>query len=384
MAHAKLSPSAATRWMACTPSAVLEQSFPNKSSSYADEGTLAHALCEVLLRDMHNQLTKEQVTEELLRIENSEYYNGQMYDYCNEYAMFVNEQCVGDFHLFIEQKLDMTKWIKDGFGTADSTVILPNERKIIFTDLKYGKGVKVDAKQNSQLKIYALGVLQTMEFIFGADAFDTIETTIYQPRIDNISSYSYSTKELLDWAETKLKPAAELAFEGKGEFKAGDHCYWCRAKATCRHLAEYNLKLAEMDFKKPDLLTDEEVLQVYAQKAIFENWLDAVSLYLLDTAIGGKQWEGLKVVEGKSNRTYSDPEDVALALTEKGFKTEQIYNKPKLKGLGDLEKSITKPKFNEIVGPLLVKPKGKPTLAPVDDKRPTWSDGVENDFEEQI
>lgn len=380
MSHAKLSPSAATRWMACTPSAVLEQSFENKSSSYADEGTLAHALCEVLLREMHGQLTKEQVTEELLRIEKSEYYNGQMYDYCNEYAMFVNEQCVGDFHLFIEQKLDMTTWIPEGFGTADAVVILPAERKIIFNDLKYGKGIKVDAKQNSQLKIYALGVLQTMQFIFGDDAFDIIETNIYQPRIDNISPYSYSVKELLTWAENELKPAAELAFEGLGEFKAGNHCYWCRAKANCRHLAEYNLKLAEMDFKKPDLLTDEEILQVYAQKAIFENWLDAISNYLLETAIKGKAWPGLKVVEGKSNRAYSDQEKVASVLTANGFKSEQIYNPAKLKGLGDLEKAITKPKFNEIVGPLLVKPKGKPTLVDESDKRPTWSDDVANDF----
>lgn len=382
MAHAKLSPSAATRWMACTPSAVLEQSFPNKSSSYADEGSLAHLLCECILREMHGQITKAEFDIKFAEIQKSEYYDSQMLEYCENYAMFVNEQCLGDFHLFIEQKLDMTRYIPEGFGTADAIVILPEQRKIIFNDLKYGKGIRVEAKQNSQLKIYALGVLETMEFIFGEGAFDLIETNIYQPRIDNISGYSYTVAELIDWAETKLKPAAALAFDGEGEFKAGTHCYWCRAKATCRALAEYNLNLAEMDFKKPDLLTDEEVLQVYSQKAIFENWMDAVSAHLLETAICGKHWEGLKVVEGRSIRSYSDP--IKVADTLKANKFEDIYKPQALLPLGEMEKKIGKKQFNEIVGPLLVRPKGKPTLAPADDKRPTWSDGVENDFEEQI
>ncbi len=382
MAHAKLSPSAATRWMACTPSAVLEQGFPNTSSSYADEGTLAHALCEALLREMHGQITKEQFDIEFAKIKQDQYYDSTMLEYCEQYAMFVNEQCIEDFHLFIEQKLDMTDWVPEGFGTADAIVILPLQRKIIFNDLKYGKGIRVDAKQNAQLKIYALGVLQTMQFIFGDDSFDLIETNIYQPRIDNISGYSYTVKELFEWAEKELKPAAKLAFDGKGEYKAGKHCYWCRAKATCRALADYNLKLAEMDFQNPDLLTDEEILKVYEQKAIFENWMEAVTTHLLATAIEGKTWLGLKVVEGRSVRQYGDPIKVAEVL--KSHKYEDIYKPQALLPLGEMEKKVGKKPFNEIVGPLLIKPSGKPALAPADDKRPTWSKKVENDFNVEI
>lgn len=383
MAHAKLSPSAATRWMACTPSAVLAASFPNKSSSYADEGTLAHALCEALLREIHGQITKAEFDKLFAEIKKSQYYDSAMLDYCEGYAAFVNEQCVGEFHLFIEQKLDMTRYVPEGFGTADAIVILPKERKIIFNDLKYGKGIKVDAKQNSQLKIYGLGTLETMEFIFGEGAFDLIETNIYQPRIDNISGYSYKTEELLAWAENELKPAADLAFEGLGEYKAGNHCYWCLAKAQCRALADYNMELAKMDFKSPDLLTDEEILKVYEQKAVFENWIDAVANYLLSSAIDGKAWPGLKVVEGISRRKYKDEDEVWLALSSKGYKQDQVYSLPKLKGIGELEKLLTKPKFNEIVGPLCEKPQGKPALVPESDKRPTFSKNVENDFEAQ-
>ena len=381
MAHAKLSPSAATRWMACTPSAVLAASFPNKSSSYSDEGTLAHSLCEALLREMHGQITKAEFDKAFAEIKKSQYYDSSMLDYCAGYAAFVNEQCVGEFHLFIEQKLDMTRYVPEGFGTADAIVILPKERKIIFNDLKYGKGIKVDAKQNSQLKIYGLGTLETMEFIFGEGAFDIIETNIYQPRIDNISGYSYTTAELLDWAETKLKPAADLAFEGLGEYKAGNHCYWCPAKAQCRALADYNMELAKMDFKSPDLLTDEEILKVYEQKAIFENWMDAVSSHLLETAINGKEWSGLKVVEGRSVRSYSDPVKVAEVLKANNF--EDIYKPLALLPLGEMEKKIGEKPFNEVIGPLLVRPQGKPTLAPESDKRPTFAKNVENDFEAQ-
>lgn len=382
MAHAKLSPSAATRWMACTPSAVLEQSFPESTSSYADEGTLAHTICETNVRWHFDMISAEEYDANYVKIRASEYYSLEMEGYCEEYKFFILDQCRDEYHLFIEQKLDMTRYVPEGFGTADSIVILPKERKIIFTDLKYGKGIKVDAVQNAQLKIYALGVLETMEFIFGEDSFDIIETNIYQPRIDNIASYSYTVKELLQWAENELKPAADLAFDGKGEYKAGKHCYWCKAKATCRALANYNLELAKMEFANPDLLTDEEVLKVYEQKAIFENWLEAVSTHLLATALEGKTWPGLKVVEGRSVRSYSDQAKVADALKAKGF--TDIYKAPALLGLGDLEKKIKKDPFNEIVGPLLVRPQGKPCIVPESDKRPTFSKNVENDFAVEV
>jgi hypothetical protein len=382
MAHALLSPSSASRWMACTPSAVLEKQFPDSSSSFAEEGSLAHALCEILIKSQHNLITVEQFNVEFEKIKKDKYYNDQMLDYCEAYAAFVNDQCKGEYFLFIEQKLNMTTWIEDGAGTADGIVALPQERKAIFDDLKYGKGIRVDAKHNSQLKIYALGVLETLEVIFGKDAFDTIETHIYQPRLDSISSYSYTVKELLDWAEKDLKPKATLAFKGEGEFKAGSHCGFCKARATCRALADYNMELAKHDFANPDLLNDEEVLKIYEQKAIFENWMDAVSGYVLGEALNGKSWPGYKLVEGRSVRSYSDPIKVAEALKAKKY--EDIYKPQTLLALGEMEKKIGKAPFNEIVAPLLVRPEGKPTLTVESDKRPAWTKSVENDFNVEI
>lgn len=379
--HALLSPSSATRWMACTPSAVLSQNFENTSSSYAQEGTTAHELCEAILREMHGQISKAEFDVIFENIQKSKYYDSAMLDYCEQYAAYVNEQCVGDYHLFIEQKLDMTNWVEGGTGTADGTVILPAERKIIFTDLKYGKGLKVDAKQNSQLKIYALGVLQTMQFIFGDDAFDTVMTTIYQPRLDNISEYSYTVKELLEWAENDLKPKAILAFAGEGEFKAGPHCGFCLCKAKCKALADFNMELAKHDFQNPDLLTDEELIKIYQQKDIFDNWISAVGDYIFNEALTGKKWEGFKLVAGRSVRQYSDQAKVAEALKVKGY--TDVYKPASLLGLGELEKRITKVPFNEIVGPLLIKPEGRPTLVSENDKRPTWAPSPENDFEAQ-
>lgn len=379
--HAMLSPSSASRWMACTPSAVLEQNFENKNSAFAMEGTTAHALCEILLREINGFITKAEFDTQFKVIQLSEFYSPSMLEYCENYADFVNQQCIGEHHLFLEQKLSMSDWIPSSHGTADSLVILPAEKKIIFTDLKYGKGIRVEAKQNSQLKIYALGALQTMAFIFG-DIFETIETTIYQPRIDNISSYSYTVQELLDWAENELKPKAELAFEGKGEFKAGTHCGFCNAKAQCRALAEYNMELAKMDFANPDLLTDEETLQIYNQKALFESWMDAVSTHVLTEALNGKAWPGLKLVAGRSVRAYSDQTKVAEALKAKDF--TDVFKAPALLGLGELEKKIGKAPFNEIVGPLLVKTEPKPTLAAESDKRPVWAKSAENDFAVEI
>lgn len=382
MAHALLSPSSASRWMACTPSAVLEKQFPNTSSKFADEGTCAHALCEILVKFEHHLIDQNKFDSEFKKVKKSEYYNDQMLEYCEGYAAFINEQCVGEYDLFIEQKLDMTKYISEGSGTADCVVALPSKRRAIFDDLKYGKGLKVDAKQNSQLKIYALGLLETLEFIYGKDAFDEIETNIYQPRLDNISSYTYTVKELLEWAENDLKPKALLAFAGEGELKAGTHCTFCKAKAKCRALADFNMDLAKMDFQNPYLLTDEELLKVYQQKGIFDNWMDAVTEYVFGEALAGKKWNGFKLVAGRSVRQYSDQTKVADALKAKGH--TDIYKPLSLLGLGELEKKVSKPVFNEVVGPLLVKTEPKPALAPDSDKRPTWSSSAENDFGVEI
>lgn len=375
MAHAKLSPSAASRWMACTPSAVLEQQFPNISSVYAEEGSFVHSLGEILLKNMHEMVTPVEYKKQFALLEKNGFYSSANFEYAEGYAHFVNDQCVGDFLLFVEQKLDLSQWIEEGYGTGDAIVVLPSQRKMIFDDYKHGKRVKVDAVDNAQLMIYALGAYYMVGWIY---EIDEIEMNIYQPRLDNVSSWSISLKDLIQWAQEKLMPKAKLAFAGLGEFNPGKACTFCRCKAKCRALADFNMELARMDFKQPDLLTDEEILEVHSKQKLFEEWMKAVNGYIFTEAIAGKKWEGLKLVESKTNRKYSDEGKVAEVLTKNGF--TEFYKAPSLLGLGDLEKKIGKAKFGEIVNPLLVKPTGAPTLASVNDKRPELAD-VKDDFQ---
>jgi len=374
MVHAKLSPSAASRWMACTPSAVLEQQFPNTSSVYADEGSHVHALGELLLKEMHGVISKFEADKTMAELLKSQYYSHSNMEFAENYAAFVNEQCVDDFLLFIEQRLEMTQWIQEGFGTADSIVILPSQRKMIFNDYKHGKGVPVYAEHNPQMMIYALGAYHMVGWIYD---IDVIEMNIYQPRIDNISSWEIKLIDLIKWADTQLKPKADMAYDGAGEFNPGKACTFCRAKAKCAALANYNLELQRMDFKAPELLTDDELLEVHSRKKLFEDWMAAVEAHIFGEALSGKKWPGLKLVEGRSVRQYSDPVKVAEVLKAKGF--TEIYKPETLLALGEMEKKIGKPNFTDIVAPLLVKPPGKPSLVKASDKRPELAN-IEDDF----
>lgn len=366
--HAILSPSAASRWLTCTPSARLEQEFPNTSSSYADEGTLAHAVGECILRQLAGFITSAEAETIMAVHMNNQYYNKELHDYAEGYAYFVWNQCKpGKTELFIETRLDMTEWIEDGFGTADAIII--GDGVLIFDDLKYGKGVPVSAFDNAQLMIYALGAYQMFKEIF---EIDRIQMNIYQPRLDNTSCWEISVSDLLEWAEKDLKPKAALAYAGEGEFAPGKACTFCRAKSTCRALHDYNMELAQLEFKNPDLLTDEEIALVLTRADMFNKWIDAVAGYALATAVSGeKQWPGYKICEGRSVRKYSSEVIVATKLESAGYK--DIYTEPKLLGLGALEKKLSKPVFSEIVEPLLIKPSGSPVLVPESDKRPVYS-----------
>lgn len=372
MGHAILSPSAASRWLACTPSARLEQGFPNISSSFADEGTLAHAVGECILKELGGFITPAEAETIMAVLMQNKYYSKDLHDYAEGYAYFVWNQCKPGTHLFIETRLDMTRWVEEGFGTADAIVI--GEGILRFSDLKYGKGVLVYAENNPQLKLYALGAYEEYRHIF---EIDEIEVNIYQPRTDNISQWKISAKDLLHWAETELREKAKLAFEGKGEFNPGKACTFCKAKVKCRALAEYNLELAKMEFANPELLTDEELVEILEKKKQFESWMDAVAGYALQTALSGKEWPGYKVVEGRSVRRYKSDELVAEKLKANGH--TDIYKAPALWGLGELEKRIGKPVFKELVEPLLVKPPGSPVLVPLSDKREPFST-AESDF----
>lgn len=361
--HAKLSPSAASRWMTCTPSAHLEAQFPNKTSSFAEEGTLAHAICENILRLDHGQITDDEF--EAIRVEHEKqiYYNDEMLEYCQNYVDFVNLSAFEDgAYVFIEQKLDMSNYIPNGFGTGDCLVIKDGVLK--FFDLKYGKGVKVSAVNNSQLKIYALGALNDYGHIFDVTE---VELNIYQPRIDGSSTWTTSVEELTHWAETELKEKALLAWDGKGDFNPGPACGFCRAKAQCRALKEHNMELAALAFKDPDLLDTDELVEVLEKESLFTNWINAVKEYVFSEALQGKKIPGFKLVHGRSTRVYGDPVLVENTLKEKGI--TNIYVEPKLVGITELTKRIGKAKFTEIVNPLLIKPAGKPALVPESDKR---------------
>ncbi len=382
--HAILSPSGASRWLACTPSARLEETFPDRAGEVAAEGTLAHALGELLLRLHTKAINKKAFDKEFKRIQIDPLYDNSMQDYAEDYATFVLERFAEaqahtkDAMLFLEQKLDLTEYVPDGFGTGDALIIA--DRTLDIIDLKYGKGVAVFSEKNKQMMLYGLGALRAFDFIY---AIDVVRMTIYQPRIDNISTWEIPATELREWAETELRTKAAMAFEGEGEFVPGSHCQFCKAKAVCKAHAEMHLEAAKYEFKEAVLLNDEEVADILNRADAFNKWLNAVQDHALREAVeNGKKWPGYKLVEGRSNRMYSDETKVADRLVSIGFKEEVIYTK-KLLGITAMEKEITKKVFAENLNDLIIKPDGKPTLVPASDKRPELNsmDAAKADFQ---
>lgn len=357
--HALLSPSSAHRWLQCTPSAVLEESFANQSSSAAEEGTAAHALCEYKIKKAIGERCTKPV---------SEADTVEMQECSDAYAEFVlerYEQAKGrcrDPLLLIEQKVDFSAYVKDGFGTADCIIVSDNTLQII--DFKYGQGVLVDAYENPQMKCYALGALEMYNALYD---IKEVVMTIFQPRRDNVSGYTLSVAELLTWAERVLKPKAEQAIRGKGEFAAGDWCRFCRAKAVCRKRAEENMRIAELEFKPPSLLTDREIEDVLKTLPMLTKWAEDVFSYAAEAAIHhGKEWRGFKVVEGRSIRKYKDETAVIAQAQSHGY--TDIFQ-TRLISMTAMQKLMGKKKFEEILGGLISKSPGKLTLVPETDKR---------------
>lgn len=370
MAHAVLSPSSASRWMACTPSARLEQGFPNTSSTYADEGTLAHSVAETIQRLNYGMIDQKKFDQKMADLQKSEYYTEDLHQHSQGFADYVEEHCGEGYKMFIELRLDMTNYVPEGFGTGDSLGI--KDRVMKFFDLKFGKGVRVTAVNNKQLRLYALGAYNDFGHIYDVEM---IEMHIYQPRLDSISVEIMSVKDLLEWAETELKEKAKLAYEGKGDFVPGGHCGFCKAKAQCRALAEYNMSLAGMEFESPDLLDDTEIAEILSRKKLFTDWIGSVEDYAYAAALDGKEFPGWKLVTGRSNRVYSDPAIVVKELEAK--KHFDIFTEPKLVGITELQKRIGKKDFELVVEPLLIKPEGKPALVPESDKRPPISSAAD-------
>lgn len=369
--HALLSPSASHRWMNCTPSAVLETEFDNRSSPAAAEGTAAHALCEHKLKRMLHRRSKRPV---------SDYNSDEMEEHTDAYVEFVSElleqakQNCKDPLVQVEQRLDLSEYVPGAFGTADCLIISDGTLHVI--DMKYGMGVLVSAEENPQLKCYGIAALSIYE-----DLYDIKEValSIFQPRRENVSTWTISAEDLRNWAEKELKPKAQMAFKGEGEYCPGEWCQFCRAAVKCRARAEEKLRIAEEEFKLPPLLTDTEIESILPMLPDITKWANDISAYALEMAVShGKEWNGYKVVEGRSVRKYADEDAVAEAAKQNGY--TDIYRKS-LITLTEMQKLMGKKKFEEILGSFIIKPPGKPTLVPITDKRQAMNvSDAKNDF----
>jgi len=371
--HARLSASGAHRWMNCTPSARLEREFEDNGGESAAEGIAAHALAEHKLRRALKMRSKKPV---------SKYDSDEMDSYTDGYVEFIQElvaqakQECNDPVVLIEQRLDFSKFVPGGFGTGDCMIIADGTLHII--DLKYGQGVLVEAEDNPQMKLYALGALELFDGIYD---ILTVSMTIYQPRRENVSTHTVFKETLYQWAEEVLKPTAELAFKGEGEYAPGEHCQFCRAAVKCRARAEEKLNLARFEFALPPLLTDEDIEEILALLDDLTSWANDVKAYALEAAVShGKEWRGYKLVEGRSNRRYANEDAVAKAAKDAGYR--DIYRQS-LITLTEMEKLMSKVKFQEILGGLIEKPPGKPTLVPLSDKRQAMNAfSAKNEFTE--
>lgn len=372
--HALLSASSSKRWLNCTPSARLEEQFTeDKGSVYAEEGTAAHALGEHKLKRSLKRRSKRPV---------SDYDCDEMEECTDEYVAYAMEQIelakqsCSDPIVLIEQHLDYSAYVPEGFGTGDLVIVADGVLTVI--DLKYGKGVAVEAEWNPQMMLYGLGALELFDVIYD---IDTVRMTIYQPRLESISTWEISVSDLRKWVETELRPKAALAINGEGEFQCGSWCRFCKAKNTCRARAEEYLKLAQMEFQPPVLLSDEEIAEVLKVADDLAKWAADVYAFATDEAIThGKQWTGFKLVEGRSNRKYTDEEEVAEAAKAAGY--TDIY-KSTLVGITEMEKLMGRKKFSEVLGKLVYKPQGKITLVTESDKRQAIETATaEADFKE--
>lgn len=370
-AHAILSASGSKRWLTCTPSAKLELDFEEEKSVYAEEGTLAHEIGELMLSLHLKLITKQAYTRKINKLKTNSFYSKEMEDYVKVYVDYciekINEAYVRSKYavILLEQRLDFSNYVPDGFGTGDLVIISDSILEII--DLKYGKGVAVDAIANTQMMLYALGALNQFECLYD---IEKLRMTIVQPRLDSISTDEISVEALTEWAESYVKPRAEMAISGEGQFCAGEHCRFCRARYTCRARAEENLKLTRFDFKAPALLSDEEISEILSGVDDLQKWASDIYSYALEQAENhNKKWPGYKLVEGRSSRKYKDENLVAETLVAAGIDKDKLYNKSLLT-ITAMEKTLGKKQFTELLGELIIKPMGKPTLVSEMDKRP--------------
>lgn len=370
--HALLSASSSHRWLACPPSAKLCAAHPDRASPYAQQGTDAHSLAAYKVLKALGRGARDPTGD-------LQYFDSEMADCTDAYAAFVMEQLAeakkhcADPIVLVEQRLDFSRWVPEGFGTGDACIVADDMIHVV--DLKYGVGIMVGAERNPQMMCYALGLLEAFDGIYNVSS---VRMSIFQPRRDNVTTFEISKADLLEWAETVLAPTAKLAFKGEGEFRAGDHCQFCGAKASCRKRAEYNLEMARYDFEVPSELTADEIAAILPRIDELIAWGGEVKDYALEQAIAGTHYPGFKVVAGRSNTKYTDEAAVADAVRAAG---KEPYEQ-KLLSITAMKALLGKKRFDEILGSLTYKTPGKPTLVPESDKRLALNNAT-SDFEEE-
>lgn len=373
--HALLSASGATRWIACTPSARLEEAFENKSSSFAEEGTLAHEFAEINLKADADLIDPCEALEVLTDLKHSDHYTNDMEDYVQKHTDYVLQQfteakrLTPDAALLIEDRLsiDFLTGEKDAKCTCDVIIIANGTLEVI--DLKYGMGVRVSAEDNAQLKTYGLAALEEYELLY---SIDKIKLTVTQPRMDSISSWEISADDLRQWGEEIVKPKAFEALAGKGTQVVGEHCHFCRASPRCKAQLDLATATAQKAFSDEDvqLISDEDLIDMYSKIPLIKKWFDKVTEHLYTEALGGKKWEGLKLVDGQSRRGWLDEEKAIFTLNDLSTYNEEQYITTKLKGIGDIEKLVGKKQFPALLGEVVGFKKTAPSLVPESDKRP--------------
>ena len=376
--HALLGASSSARWLVCTPSARLEAMFPDEQSPYAAEGTIAHDLAESILRHKLEGKKAPKLDD----------YSTEMIEAVNRYVDICEEKVneararSSDAEALIEARLDFSRWVPEGFGTGDMVIVADGVLEVI--DLKYGKGVPVSAVENTQMRLYALGAYDINEFLYDVKS---VRMTIVQPRLDSVSTDEMSLEELLDWGE-EIKPIAQRAFRGEGECTPCDYCNFCKARHTCRALADTCLTAFYKDGGKLNqLLSDSEVSDILAMKDLITKWIKGVYDFAYEKALSGeKQWPGYKLVEGTSRRTITDPEAAAKTLLDNGYKEEDIFKPRELEGITNLQKVLDKKGVTEYLEAYIDKPEGKPTLVPDSDKRPAINtvETMMNEFDDEV
>ncbi len=375
--HALLSASSAERWLNCPPSARLTENMPDTESPYAAEGTLAHSLAELKVRKKFDVLKKSEYGKRLKEIQSSPLYAPEMDGHTDIYLDYILKIAHGYNkaapYVVPEKKLDYSAYAPGGFGTCDCVMLCKNDLHIF--DLKYGKGVPVSPEENPQLKLYALGALHEYGFLYDVQ---NVTLHIIQPRLDSISSFETGTEQLLAWGDS-IRPAAELADKGEGEFKSGDWCRFCKAKATCRKRTEDFFALESSAAMPKELLADSEIGEALTRAQALKNWVADLEEYALNAILSGTEISGWKAVEGRSNRKITDIDGAFEVLKKEGYDESLLYERKPVT-LTELEKLVTKKKLEELIGDKIVKPQGKPALAPESDGRKPFRPDVKEMF----